>query len=250
MRIALGIVKLFPEGGLQRDCIRLARILVARGHDVTIFTSEDDWPLDRRPCRIVRLPVLAYTNHGIDLQFAKRFAAATAGAFDRVIGFNKLTGLDFYYCADPSIVRARPQPVRTVAAPAPRPDDARRAILRTVATHPDPGLDPIVGGELSARLADARTADHRAATVDRSGAPAARPANRRPARGGPRQTRASRMIDAIWLWVGAQAHIKGLDRVLAALQSEPETTLLVAGIAADSQRSSPGLARIGAQGRS
>ena len=59
MRIALGIVKLFPEGGLQRDCVRLARILAARGHDVTIFTSENKWPFDRPPCRFELLPVRA-----------------------------------------------------------------------------------------------------------------------------------------------------------------------------------------------
>lgn len=40
----------------------------------------------------------------------------------------------------------------------------------------------------------------------------------------------------MWLWVGAQAHVKGLDRVLAALQSAPaDTTLLVAGVAPDSK---------------
>ena len=39
-----------------------------------------------------------------------------------------------------------------------------------------------------------------------------------------------------WLWVGAQAQVKGLDRVLAALQSAPNaTTLLVAGIDPDSK---------------
>ena len=50
------------------------------------------------------LPVRAYTNHRLDLNFAKRLTAATADGFDRVVGFNKLTGLDFYYCGDPSIL--------------------------------------------------------------------------------------------------------------------------------------------------
>ena len=103
MRIAIGIVKLFPEGGLQRDCIRLARILVARSHDVTVFASDTHGPLGLPACKIVLLPVRSYTNHGTDLKFAKRFAAATVNGFDRVVGFNKLLGLDFYYCADPSV---------------------------------------------------------------------------------------------------------------------------------------------------
>src|SRR5262249_40908325 len=104
MRIALGIVKLFPEGGLQRDCIRLARILVARGHDVTLFTSENQWPFDQPPCAITVLEVSSYTNHRRDLNFAKRFATSTAKGFDRIVGFNKLSGLDVYYCGDPSIL--------------------------------------------------------------------------------------------------------------------------------------------------
>ena len=172
MRIALGIVKLFPEGGLQRDCIRLARILVARGHDVTLFTSENRWPFDQPPCPIALLPVRAYTNHRIDLNFAKRLAAATADRFDRVVGFNKLTKLDFYYCGDPSILERGRIDARTVAAPAPRPGDAGRGILWTAAAHANPGIDQIIGGELSPRLANTRTANHRAATVDRSDAPA------------------------------------------------------------------------------
>ena len=172
MRIALGIVKLFPEGGLQRDCIRLARILVARGHDVKLFTSENRWRFEQPPCPIILLPVRAYTNHRIDLNFAKRLAAATADRFDRVVGFNKLTKLDFYYCGDP--VRSSSAAARrsNVAAPAPCPDDAGRGILWTASAHANPGIDQIIGGELSPRVANARTANHRAATVDRSDAPA------------------------------------------------------------------------------
>jgi UDP-glucose:(heptosyl)LPS alpha-1,3-glucosyltransferase len=38
---------------------------------------------------------------------------------------------------------------------------------------------------------------------------------------------------ATWLWVGAQAKVKGLDRAVAALQTAPDTTLLVAGVGPD-----------------
>ena len=233
MRIALGIVKLFPEGGLQRDCIRLARILVARGHDVTVFTTDNEWPSDRTPCRIVVLPVRAYTNHRLDLKFAKRFAAATAEGFDRVVGFNKLTRLDFYYCGDPSILergrtpleRSLPrhrvqamleeqcfgplQPTQIFALTRSSAESYRRA-WRTQEqriTVLQPSIDP------ARQRPDLRSADHRAAVRARLGLTDDR---------------------ATWLWVGAQAQVKGLDRVLAALQSAPDTTLLVAGIAPDS----------------
>ena len=173
MRIALGIVKLFPEGGLQRDCIRLARILVARGHDVTIFTSENKWPFDRPPCAIVLLPVRAYTNHRLDLNFAKRLAAATADGFDRVVGFNKLTGLDFYYCGDPSILDRGRNPIER-SLPRHRVQTMlEQEVLWAAAAHPNLRIDQIIGGELSPQLANPRTANHRAATVDRSDAPAA-----------------------------------------------------------------------------
>jgi glycosyltransferase involved in cell wall biosynthesis len=230
MRIALGIVKLFPEGGLQRDCVRLARILGARGHDVTIFTAEDRWPSDRQPCPIVLLPVNALTNHRTDLKFSKRFAAAIAGRFDRVVGFNKLTNLDVYYCGDPSILdrertrfeRSLPRhrvqamleeqcfgPLKHthILALTKSSADSYRRLWQTPAhriTVLQPSIDP------QRQRPDLRTAEHRAAVRAELGIATNRP---------------------VWLWVGAQAYVKGLDRALAALQSAPHAMLLVAGIA-------------------
>jgi glycosyltransferase involved in cell wall biosynthesis/GT2 family glycosyltransferase len=234
MRIALGIVKLFPEGGLQRDCMRLARILAGRGHDVTIFTSENRWTLDRPPCRIELLPVRAYTNHRVDLNFAKRFAMATGNSFDRVIGFNKLTRLDFYYCGDPSIlergrgllVRALPRHrVQTMLERGSFGPLQRTQILALTKSSAEsyrrnwgtpeyritvlqPSIDP------TRQRPDLRSAEHRAAVRAQLGLAE---------------------NHTVWLWVGAQAHVKGLDRALAALQSAPDTTLLVAGVAPDSK---------------
>ena len=229
MRIALGIVKLFPEGGLQRDCMRLARILVDRGHDVTIITSDRSGPLSLTACAIMVLPVRAYTNHGIDLAFAKRFSAATAEGFDCIVGFNKLRGLDFYYCGDPpvwergrsALERALPrhraqmmlehdafgalQPTHILALTNASAESYRRA-WRTPhdrITVLQPSIDP-------ARVRpDLRTPETRAAIRSRL------------------EIAADRQV---WLWVGAQAHVKGLDRAIAAMKSEPETLLLVAGI--------------------
>ena len=234
MRIALGIVKLFPEGGLQRDCIRLARILMARGHDVTIFTCENNWRFDRPPCPIVLLPVRAYTNHRIDLNFSKRLAAATAGGFDRVVGFNKLAGLDLYYCGDPSVLdrgrgfferllpRHRVQRLleqqcfgplqRTqVLALTTSSAESYRRNWRTQEQRISvlqPSIDP------TRQRPELRSAVHRAAVRAKLGLPKDR---------------------MVWLWVGAQAQVKGLDRALAALQLAPNTSLLVAGIAPGSK---------------
>ncbi len=233
MRIALGIVKLFPEGGLQRDCIRLARILLARGHDVTVFTSENKWPFDRPPCQIVVLPVRAFTNHRLDLKFARQFAAATAKGFDRVIGFNKLIGLDFYYCGDPSVLdrgrsrlerllpRHRVQTMLEQECFGPLQRTQIFALTKSSAqsyrlawrtqeqriTVLQPSIDP------TRQRPDLRSADHRAAVRAKLGLAQDKP---------------------VWLLVAAQPHVKGLDRAIAALQSAPDTTLLVAGIAPNS----------------
>jgi UDP-glucose:(heptosyl)LPS alpha-1,3-glucosyltransferase len=234
MRIALGIVKLFPEGGLQRDCVRLARVLARRGHDITLFTSENRWTFDDPPCRIVVLPIRALSNHGTDLKFATQFATATSRGFEGVVGFNKLIRLDVYYCADPPAVsrdrspfakllprhRTRVRLERACFGPSQHTHilaltqasaDAYRSAWGTPAqriTVLQPSIDP-------ARLRpDLRTATHRSALRARLGL-----SNEQTA----------------WLWVGAQARVKGLDRALAALRSAPNTVLLAAGIAPDAK---------------
>ena len=234
MKIALGIVQLFPEGGLQRDCVRLARILVARGHDVTIFTTLMRGPLRLPACRTVVEPIRAYTNHGVDSLFAERFAIQTAEGFDRVIGFNKLTGLQFLYCADPS-VHERDRNLLERLMP--------RHRVQTMLERESFG--PLQSTQILALTrvsADAYrrawgTQEQRITVID----PSIDPARQRP------DLRASARRDQIraelglskdqrvWLWVGAQAQTKGLDRVLAALEEEPGSILLAAGVAPSSK---------------
>ena len=102
MRFALAVVKLFPWGGVQRDCLRLARALQDRGHEATIFTSsaEGSLPAD---IAIEILPARALTNHGRNRRFSDALVRAVKGRYQRVIGFDKLVGLDVLYCVDPSV---------------------------------------------------------------------------------------------------------------------------------------------------
>ena len=59
MRIAFAIVSLFPGGGLQRDCVEIAKLVRGLGHDVTIYT-----------CRLhdhtlaYNIPILLLQNDG------------------------------------------------------------------------------------------------------------------------------------------------------------------------------------------
>ena len=232
MRIALGIVKLFPEGGLQRDCIRLARILAARGHDITLFTSENRWAFDQPPCRIVLLPVRALTNHGLDLSFAKRFAAATAEGFDRIVGFNKLTGLDFYYCGDPTILeRGRSQIERLL----PRHRVQKMLEGRSFGPLQRTKILALTKSSAESYRRNWRTQEQRITVLQPSIDPKRqRPELRSAQRAALRAKLGLAETQMTWLWVGAQGHIKGLDRALTALASAPNTTLLVAGVAPNS----------------
>jgi len=99
MRLAFAIVSLFPWGGLQRDCLRLARAAKQDGHEVTIFAARTDGELPR-DLDVKVLPVRTLTNHGRNRLFSQTLRRAVAGRFDRVVGFNKMPGLDVLYCGD------------------------------------------------------------------------------------------------------------------------------------------------------
>ena len=104
MKLALLLFQYFPFGGLQRDCVRVAQRAAARGHDVTIFTRS--WQGERpAEVRVELVESHGWSNTARDRAFANNVARVIAdGAFDGVVGFNKLPGLDVYYGADPCYV--------------------------------------------------------------------------------------------------------------------------------------------------
>ncbi len=101
MRLAFVLFKYFPFGGLQRNFMQIAEACRQRGHDIRVYTLS--WQGDAPPdFEIVVAPVTAMANH----KRYERFAAwirddLARRPVDRVVGFNKLPGLDVYYCADP-----------------------------------------------------------------------------------------------------------------------------------------------------
>lgn len=101
MQLAFCLYKYFPHGGLQRDFLRIALACQARGHAVRVYTLE--WRGEVPPgFEVVVLPVKGLTNVRRYARFAECVARdlrqRPAG---RVIGFNKMTGLDVYFAADP-----------------------------------------------------------------------------------------------------------------------------------------------------
>lgn len=102
MKLAFCVAKYFPFGGLQRNLLSIALACRARGHDVVIYTYA--WESDQPPpgLSVQVVPVRAFSNHGRNISFYKALQPLLAqGAYDGVIGFTKMPGLDIYYAADP-----------------------------------------------------------------------------------------------------------------------------------------------------
>jgi UDP-glucose:(heptosyl)LPS alpha-1,3-glucosyltransferase len=100
MQLAFVLYKYFPFGGLQRDFMRIALECQQRGHQIRVYTLI--WEGEVPPgFEVLVAPVKAFFNHRrnekltawMDADLAKR-------PVDRLIGFNKMPGLDVYYAAD------------------------------------------------------------------------------------------------------------------------------------------------------
>ncbi|HMM55424.1 MAG TPA: glycosyltransferase family 4 protein [Candidatus Desulfobacillus sp.] len=101
MQLAFALFKYFPFGGLQRDFLRIAGICQARGHRVRVYALSWQGALPDG-FELMRVPVKALANHRRYEKFVdwmKRDLAERPA--DRLVGFNKMPGLDVYYCADP-----------------------------------------------------------------------------------------------------------------------------------------------------
>lgn len=100
MRLAFILYKYFPYGGLQRDFMRIALECQQRGHAIRVYTPIWEGPIPEGfDVRIA--PVKALFNHHRNRKFSLWLDADLArDPVDRVVGFNKMPGLDVYYAAD------------------------------------------------------------------------------------------------------------------------------------------------------
>jgi UDP-glucose:(heptosyl)LPS alpha-1,3-glucosyltransferase len=98
MKLAFTIFKYHPYGGLQRDWLRLAKYCAAQGHEVHLFTMKWDGPKPEA-INVHLIQPQGFSNHTRSKNFAKEVGRQLSG-FDRVIGFNKMPGLDFYFAGD------------------------------------------------------------------------------------------------------------------------------------------------------
>jgi len=104
MKFAFAIVSLFPGGGLQRDCVDIARAVKCLGHEVTIFASRVRDAGFFLGLDIVVLPNGAKTNHTRQKLFGLEVIEAVKDKYDMLVGFDKMHQLDVLYCADQSVL--------------------------------------------------------------------------------------------------------------------------------------------------
>lgn len=100
MKVAFCLYKYFPFGGLQRDFLRIAIECQSRGNHVRVYTQS--WQGDiPEQFEVIIVPVTSKTNHGRNAQYSDWVHAhLKSHPVDRVVGFNKMPGLDVYYAAD------------------------------------------------------------------------------------------------------------------------------------------------------
>jgi len=230
MRVAVGIVKLFPGGGLQRDCVEIARLLRDVGHDVTIFTSSFDDGEFAKDLDIRLLPNGLRTNHARQRRFSDDFGVAQRGHFDLSLGFDKLAELDVLYCADPSILwrvkqtwhlylRGRYRTLVGLERHSFKQGSSTRVLLQDA--HQ-------LEGYKNAWRTEAERITLLPPTIARD---RQRPELRRDGtRNRLRQQLALADSDWTWMTIQVQPRTKGLDRSLHALQHYPQARLVIVGL--------------------
>lgn len=104
MKFIFAILKLRPLGGKERDFVGIVAAFAARGHEVTVLTSEaPDISLpDGVAVQIV--PVRAWTNHGRHRAFAEALRGTRRQMDDEAV----LIAFDRIPCADYLFVAGRP----------------------------------------------------------------------------------------------------------------------------------------------
>jgi UDP-glucose:(heptosyl)LPS alpha-1,3-glucosyltransferase len=233
MKIALVLFRWFPHGGLQRDCLAIARALAARGHAADILCGAWDGP---RPEGIgVRvLGHAGFTNHARNRSVAAR-AAALFAEYERVVGCDRMPGLDVYYAADRCFVaEAR---VKHGALYRLTPRYRAIAALERAVFGPDAGTHALLLHEKQRVPYQAvyGTPDERLHVLPPSIArDRVRPADGDAQRAATRAELGIGADDFLLLLIASRYRTKGVDRAIAALGRLPSAqreraTLLVIG---------------------
>ncbi|ABI58133.1 glycosyltransferase family 4 protein [Alkalilimnicola ehrlichii MLHE-1] len=106
MHLAFALFKYFPHGGLQRNFRRITELALERGHRVDVYTlAWSGWTPEHPNLTVEVVKVPGWRNHTRYRRFGTHVQKRLAdNPPDRVVGFNKMPGLDVYYNADPCFV--------------------------------------------------------------------------------------------------------------------------------------------------
>ena len=225
MRLAFGIFKHFPFGGLQRDMLKMARECLGRGHEVRIYAVR--WQDERPPPEGLELclaPVRALTNHRLHERFADWVGRdVRRRPVDLLVGMNKMPGLDAYYAGD-TCYREKALTQRTFLH---RLLPRHRSLLKAEQAVFEAGaatqILTIADNQAQIFGRHYRTEPERFHPLppgierDRTAPPDKAAARRRK-----RRRLGLRTTDLLLLFVGSGFVTKGLDRLLVGLRSLPE----------------------------
>lgn len=105
MKVGLFLHRYFPFGGQQRDFLGVAQALIAEGHTPEVFVLDKTEPIPLpNDVPIHRIRCNAWANAGQAKQFSEKASSlADQLGVDVRLGFVKMQGLDFYFCADPCL---------------------------------------------------------------------------------------------------------------------------------------------------
>jgi len=100
MKLAFCLFKYYPFGGLEQSFLNITKEAIRQGHEIHVFTREWSGPCpDGIQLRLIKSRGLS--NHSRCKNFTSDLQAMLKREhFDLVVGFNRMPGLDLYYCAD------------------------------------------------------------------------------------------------------------------------------------------------------
>ena len=104
MKFAFCLFKYYPFGGLEKNFLRILKEVLRRGHQVKVFTMRWEGDLQEFKNKNFSLQIISprgLSNHKKCYNYYLKLRDILADeSFDLKVGFNRMPGLDLYYCAD------------------------------------------------------------------------------------------------------------------------------------------------------
>ena len=106
MNLAFCIFKYYPFGGLERNFLRVTEECLNRGFSVDVYTMSWEGEVPEKfkqneKFKIIKVPFNGLSNHSRCYSYTRNLVKPLQNEkYDLITGFNRMPGLDLYYCAD------------------------------------------------------------------------------------------------------------------------------------------------------